>query len=81
MAWLFLIGLTLLSLSLSGNHGFGSNGHATASLIILAVAVFKARLVGLYFMELKAAPLLLRATFEAYCVVLVALLSGMYLMG
>jgi hypothetical protein len=81
MAWVLLIGLTLLSLSLSGKHGFVSNGHATPSLIILAVAVFKARLVGLYFMELNAAPVFLRAPFEVYCVVLLALLSGMYLMG
>ena len=37
------------------------------------------RLVGLDFMELRHAPLPLRAAFEAYCVGMWALLSALYL--
>jgi hypothetical protein len=37
------------------------------------------RLIGLDFMELRHAPIPLRAIFEAYCVLLWAVLSGLYL--
>jgi len=50
-------------------------------LAIFVVAVFKARLVGLYFMELREAPIALRGAFEAYCVALLTVLSTMYLLG
>jgi hypothetical protein len=49
--------------------------------VIIAVAVFKLRLVGIYFMELREAPLPLRGIFEGYCVVLLGLLVGMYLLA
>jgi hypothetical protein len=81
LAWLALIALTTVSWSLGTDHGFGPSGHTAASVVIIAVAVFKIRLVGLYFMELKAAPLYLRGLFEGYCVVLLGLLSGMFLLG
>ena len=47
----------------------------------MVVAVFKIRLVGLYFMELREAPLALRGVFEGYCVALLGLLTGMYLLA
>ena len=41
-------------------------------------ALFKARLIGMYFMDLRTAPLALRVCFDAYCLVLWAVLCGMY---
>jgi caa(3)-type oxidase subunit IV len=78
LVWLVLVVLTLIAWFLGTNHGFNSDNHAPASIAIFVVAVFKLRLVGLYFMELREAPLPLRGLFEGYCVVLMMLLIGMY---
>jgi hypothetical protein len=77
-AWLLLAALTLSSWVLGTSQGSG-DGHAVASLTIICVAAFKIRLVGLYFMELRDAPGVLRWIFEGYCVVLTTLLVVMYL--
>lgn len=76
-----LASLTIISWILGTQHGLGGSDHVPASLIIFVVAVFKVRLVGLYFMELRDAPLALRGIFEGYCVVLLGLLVGMYLLA
>jgi caa(3)-type oxidase subunit IV len=76
--WLVLSALTVVSWALGADHAIGALHHAPASLVIIAVAVFKVRLVGLYFMELRSAPRLLRGLFEGYCVVLLGLLAGMF---
>jgi hypothetical protein len=52
--------------------------HSSSSVAICVVAVFKVRLVGMYFMELRHAPLALRGMFEGYCLALLGLLIGMY---
>jgi hypothetical protein len=80
-AWLALTSLTLISWVLGTQHGLGGGNHVPASLVILVVAVFKLRLVGLYFMELREAPLPLRGIFEGYCVLLLGLLVGMYVLA
>lgn len=81
IAWLALTALTLVSWALGTQHGLGGGNHVPASLMIVVVAVFKLRLVGLYFMELRDAPVALRGIFEGYCVVLLSLLVAMYLLG
>ena len=48
-------------------------------MAILVVAAVKVRLVGLYFMELRDAPPLLRGMFELYVVALLAGLVGFLL--
>jgi caa(3)-type oxidase subunit IV len=80
LVWVGLIVLTVVSWALGRDHGL-SGHHKAASLVILAVAVFKVRLVGLYFMELKWAPMALRGLFEGYCVVLLALLNCLFILG
>jgi hypothetical protein len=79
LAWLILVALTALS-SVLGTHHVLGNGAAVA-LVIISVTVFKVRLVGLYFMELRVAPLYLRCIFEGYCVVLFCLLTSLYLVA
>jgi caa(3)-type oxidase subunit IV len=78
LVWFLLIALTLVSWWLGTDHGFGSDASA-ASVVVLAVAFMKARFVGLYFMELRDAPLVLRALFEAYCLVVLTVVLTMYL--
>jgi caa(3)-type oxidase subunit IV len=78
IAWLVLVTLTVIAWAL-GTHRPGAT-HETISLVIIAVAMFKVRLVGLYFMELRQAPWSLRGMFEGYCAITVLLLSGMFLL-
>ena len=49
------------------------------AVVVLAIAALKVRLVGLDFMELRHAPIALRAVFEFYCFAVWAVLSGLYL--
>jgi hypothetical protein len=46
---------------------------------VFGIAAIKVRLIGLDFMELRSAPIPLRAAFESYCLGLWAVLSGLYL--
>ena len=80
LAWLVLVALTISQWAI-GTHGGGGAHHVPASLVIFVVAVFKARLVGLYFMELREAPVQLRGVFEFYCIALLTVLSTMYVLG
>jgi hypothetical protein len=73
--WAVLVGATLVSWAVGSDHGTGS----FIAVVVLGVALVKVRFVGLDFMELRHAPLPLRAAFECYCVVLWAALTGMYL--
>ena len=74
VVWLVLVALTLVSWTLGTRHGFAGD-HVPANVTIMVIAVFKVRLIGLHFMELRDAPWLLRGIFEAFCVVLLMLLS------
>lgn len=75
--WVLLITATGVSWVLGNQHGI--HGHELASVIILLIAFVKVRLVGLYFMELREAPNVLRGLFEAYCLIVCALLLGVFI--
>jgi heme/copper-type cytochrome/quinol oxidase subunit 4 len=77
VVWGVLICATLLSWWLGSGHGISS--HTGASIVILCVAMVKVRLVGLYFMELRDAPLPLRSVFEGYCLLVTGVTIGMLL--
>ena len=74
-SWLILIAATGTSFAVSVEHTTDS----LVVLVVLAIATVKMRLVGLDFMELRHAPVPLRAAFEAYCLALFAALSYIYL--
>jgi caa(3)-type oxidase subunit IV len=78
VVWLGLMTATFVSWWLGAGHGLE---HRDASVVILLVAFAKARFVGLYFMELRDAPRVLRGLFEGYCVLVFAVVLGMYLAG
>jgi flagellar motor component MotA len=75
VVWVLLLALTFGSFLVGLEQGaaFASVGAA----IIVGIAMIKVRLIGLHFMDLRAAPRALRALFEGYVlavfVVLVAL--------
>jgi len=73
--WLVLVAVTLVSFALGADHGVGSS----VAVVVLGLAMVKVRYVGLDFMELRTAPVMLRALFEAYCITLWVVLAGMYL--
>ncbi|CDO90239.1 hypothetical protein AWC29_26645 [Mycobacterium triplex] len=75
--WVLLITATGVSWALGTQHGM--HGHQLASVIILLIAFVKVRLVGMYFMELREAPNVLRGLFEAYCLIVCALLLGVFI--
>lgn len=74
-SWLLLVAATVISWAVGAEHGTGS----MVALIVLAIAALKVRLVGLDFMELRHAPIPVRAIFELYCFVIWAVLCGLYL--
>ncbi len=73
--WLALVAVTVVSWAVGADHEVGSG----VAVVVLALALIKVRFVGLDFMELRDAPLLLRGIFEAYCIILWMVLAGMYL--
>ncbi len=80
LVWLVLVLATATSWWLGTDHWFGDDAdHVPASVVILVIALAKVRLVGVYFMDLRHAPVTLRGAFETYCLVLCAALVGVYL--
>lgn len=65
--WVFLVAVTLFSLAMSTSQHISDPGEVTGMLILL-LAFVKVWLVGMYFMELRGAPRLLRALFNGWCV-------------
>lgn len=74
-SWLILVAATIVSWAVGAEHGTGS----LVAVVVLGIAAAKVRLVGLDFMELRHAPIPLRALFEIYCVAVWAVLSALYL--
>ena len=70
--WLVLLAVTLFSWQMG--HGAGKLGPRLSAAAILVAAFVKARFVLLDFMELRNAPLLLRAVIEVWAVVMCAVL-------
>lgn len=75
--WFVLIAGTLISFFLGTGHGISS--HQLASIVIMLVAFIKVFLVGMYFMELRESPDVLRGLFAGYCLLVFAVTSGMFL--
>lgn len=77
VVWFVLIAGALMSTDLGTSHGISS--HQGASVIILMVAFIKVFLVGMYFMELREAPNVLRGVFLGYCLLVFSVVTGMFL--
>jgi heme/copper-type cytochrome/quinol oxidase subunit 4 len=78
LVWSLLIGATLVSWRVGTDGGLDAQ---LATTIVVLVAFIKVRLIGLYFMELREAPLPLRVIFEGYCAAVCTVVIIMYLAG
>lgn len=76
IVWAALVVFTVASFALGGEHLIENKTLAAA--VVLGIGAIKVRLVGLHFMELRGAPLALRAAFEAYFAGLFVVLMGIY---
>jgi hypothetical protein len=77
--WLGLVLITCVSWWLGTGHG--TSNHKIAAVVLMVVAFTKVRFVGMYFMELRAAPLALKLIFQCWCVVVCSVVLGLYLAG
>ena len=75
--WVLLMIATAASWSLAAHHEIGS--HRVVTVAVLVVAFAKVGLIGLYFMELRHAPPLLRNIFHAWYLAVCSLVVGIYL--
>lgn len=76
--WVLLVVATVLTAVL----GLEQHGDSTAvGLLLLAIAFVKIRLVALHFMEVREAPVALRALVEGYVVVTFVALVVIYLLA
>jgi hypothetical protein len=64
LVWILLLALTFGSFVIGIEQGSGFA--AQAALIIIGIALFKVRLIGLHYMDLRSALLGLRLVFEGY---------------
>lgn len=79
IVWGALVVFTVVSFAVGDEHVIDEGTAAAA--IVIGFAAAKIRLVGIHFMELGNAPLILRGFFETYCAVLFIVLMGIYLIA
>jgi hypothetical protein len=72
--WLLLVVVTFCS----WESAVMADGQRIAATLVLLLAFFKVRLIGLEFMELRSSPLPLRIAFEVWTVGVCATLLGLY---
>ncbi|WP_420467698.1 cytochrome C oxidase subunit IV family protein [Panacagrimonas sp.] len=75
LTWAFLVGASVATWLLIENRGLDA---AAAVASIMLIALVKARLIVLHFMELKHAPLRWRIAFELWVVVAASLILGLW---
>ncbi len=77
LIWGLLLALTFGSflVGVEQGAGFASAG----GVIIVGIAMFKVRLIGIHFMDLRAAPLALRVLFEGYVLAVFLVLAALHL--
>lgn len=79
LVWGALILATLFSWFTGAE--LSGRSESAATVVLLAVAFFKIRLIGLHFMEIRSAPTGLRLWFEAYVAGVCAVLIGLALLA
>ncbi len=75
LIWLILVVASLLSWE---SMAIAGDDARLGRMVILVIAFLKVRLVGIEFMELRHAPVLLRAGFEAWCIAVCAALLVLF---
>lgn len=78
VVWFFLVAATVASWILGVGHELGDR---SAAISVIVIAFAKVHFVGQYFMELRDAPIALRAVFGVWNIVVGLLLIGLYLLA
>jgi len=81
IVWALVTTVTLASWLVARDGGASHQINTTVTLVVLLIAAVKAQLVIWHFMEVRRAPLWLKATTSAWVVGLFALLLGFYFAG
>lgn len=76
LVWLALVAATLASWTMAVGREFNP---AYSGVAIIVIALIKVRLVGWYFMELREAPVWLRALFDGWVFAVASALVGLFL--
>jgi Prokaryotic Cytochrome C oxidase subunit IV len=79
IVWAVLTTVTVISWILGSAHGVSGDRLPLAMATVLLIAFAKVDLVGRYFMELRAAPLLLRFVFDAWVAATFVVVLALYL--
>ena len=79
--WVFLTTVTLASWLTARDGGASHQINTTVTLVVLLIAAVKAQLVIWHFMEVRRAPVWLKATTSGWVLALFALLLGFYYAG
>jgi hypothetical protein len=79
LVWALLLALTFGSflIGIEQGAGFASAG----AVVIIGIALFKVRLIGIHFMDLRVAPRPLRLVFEGYVLTAFVALTCIDLFG
>lgn len=79
--WALLTAVTVVSWLTARDGGAAHVVDATVTVVVLLIAAAKTQLVIWHFMEVRRAPMWLRATTTLWLIVLFALLLGIYFVG
>jgi len=79
LAWILLVAVTLISAQIGGpDPGISLASAATVTTIVLVIAFAKVAVVIFAFMEVRGAPLVLRALCCVWLVVVLGVLLALY---
>jgi hypothetical protein len=78
--WVLLVLATLVSFD-GARLGENEGAYFLATSVVFVIAFLKVRFIGLEFMELRHAPLLLRLGFEIWTVAVCVAILGFYWVG
>lgn len=82
LVWLGLVLATVVSFLLGTDHGLsGEQAHKVGVCILLAIAFVKVRFIGMEFMELRDAPLVLKGVFYFWLLATGGMVLVSYLLG
>ena len=78
IVWALLTAVTVVSWLTARDGGAAHLVNATVTVVVLVIAAVKTQMVIWHFMEVRRAPMWLRATTTGWLVVLFGLLLGIY---
>jgi hypothetical protein len=81
IVWAVLTTVTLASWLIARDGGASHQINTTVTTVVLLIAAVKSQLVIRHFMEVRRAPIWLKATTSGWVIALFALLFGFYFAG